>query len=152
MSAQMPMALNADGLSLQDTFDLNFSQDLQRSHITGATAVLTATNAFPLACEIVLYFMKDGQIWHTVVADAQLSSAALGQIDPLDGLLKKKSKINIVLPSSLVADLQELNEVVVSATFSTTDPNTGMSIMQSIQANAFLALQMQLQLQTQMRP
>ena len=48
--------------------------------------------------------------------------------------------------------VNELNEVVVSATFSTTDPNTGMSIMQSIQANAFLALQMQLQLQTQMRP
>jgi hypothetical protein len=81
-----------------------------------------------------------------------LASAALGQIDPTDGLLKKKSKIKIVLPPALVADLQDLNEVVVAATFATTDPNTGLAVQQHVQANAFLALQLQLQLQTQIRP
>jgi hypothetical protein len=152
ISAQMPMALSADGLTLQDTFALNLAQDLSKTHVTGATVVLDATNAFPLACDLVLYFMKDGQILHTVIADAQLASAALGQIDPLDGLLKKKSKIKIVLPPGLVADLQNLNEVVVAATFATTDPSTGLAIQQQVQANAFLALQLQLQLQTQIRP
>jgi hypothetical protein len=152
ISAQMPMALSADGLTLQDTFALNLAQDLSKTHVTGATVVLDATNAFPLACDLVLYFMKDGQILHTVIADAQLASAALGQIDPLDGLLKKKSKIKIVLPPGLVADLQDLNEVAVAATFATTDPSTGLAIQQQVQANAFLALQLQLQLQTQIRP
>lgn len=152
MSAQMPMALNADGLALQDTFDINLAQDLQKSHVSAATLILDATNAFPMACDIVLYFMKDGQIWHTVIADAQLASAALGQLDPTDGLLKKKSKLKIVLPPALVADLQDLNEVAVSATFATTDPSTGLAVQQAVQANAFLALQLQLQLQTQMKP
>jgi hypothetical protein len=152
MSAQMPMALSADGLTLQDTFALNLKQDLSKSHVTGATVVLNATNAFPLACDLVLYFMKDGQILHTVIADAQLASAVMGQIDPTDGLLKKKSKIQIVLPPALVADLQDLNEIAVAATFATTDPNTGLAVQQHIQANAFLALQLQLQLQTQIRP
>jgi hypothetical protein len=148
----MPMALSADGLTLQDTFELNLAQNLQKSHVTAATVVLDATNAFPLACDLVLYFMKDGQILHTVIADAQLASALLGQIDPSDGLLKKKSKIKIVLPPALVADLQDLNEVAVSASFATTDPSTGLAVQQQVQANAFLALQLQLQLQTQIRP
>ena len=152
IAAQMPMALSADGLTLQDTFALNLAQDLNKTHVTGATVVLDATNAFPLACDLVLYFMKDGQILHTVIADAQLASAALGQIDPTDGLLKKKSKIKIVLPPALVADLQDLNEIAVGATFATTDPSTGLAVQQPIQANAFLALQLQLQLQTQIRP
>jgi hypothetical protein len=152
VSAQMPMALNADALTLQDTFALDLAQDLNKTHVTAATLLLDATNAFPVACDIVLYFMKDGQIMHTVVADAQLASATLGQIDPQDGLLKKKSKIKIVLPPALVADLQDLNQVAVSAAFATTDPTTGLAVQQSIQANAFLALQVQLQLQTQLRP
>lgn len=152
IATQMPMALSADGLTLQDTFALNLAQDLNKTHVTGATVVLDATNAFPLACDLVLYFMKDGQILHTVIADAQLASATLGQIDPTDGLLKKKSKIKIVLPPALVADLQDLNELAVGATFATTDPSTGLAVQQPIQANAFLALQLQLQLQTQIRP
>jgi len=91
MNAQMPMALQADGLTLQDTFDIDLSQDLQKSHVSAATLILDATNAFPFSCDIVLYFMKDGQVWHTVIADAQLVSALQGQVDPSDGLLKKKN-------------------------------------------------------------
>jgi hypothetical protein len=94
--------------------------------------------------------MKDGQVWHTIVADAQIASANLGQPDPIDGLLKKKSKIHIVLPPNVVADLQDLNEIAVAATFATTDPATGLATQQSIQAQAFLAFQ--LQLQTQIKP
>lgn len=152
VAAQMPLSLTADGLTLQDTFAIDLAQNLNKSHVTAATLILDATNAFPLACDLVLYFMKDGQIWHTVVADAQLASAQLGQIDPQDGLLKKKSKINIVLPPEVITDLQDLNQVLVSATFATTDPNTGLPSIQSVQANAFLALQMKIQLQTQIKP
>jgi hypothetical protein len=152
MNAQMPMALQADGLTLQDTFDIDLSQDLQKSHVTAATLILDATNAFPFSCDIVLYFMKDGQVWHTVIADAQLVSALQGQVDPSDGLLKKKSKLKIVLPPALVADLQDLNQVAVSANFATTDPGTGLAVQQAVQAHAFLGLQLQLQLQTQIQP
>ncbi|MFM6964012.1 MAG: hypothetical protein ACKOWM_00395 [Sphingomonadales bacterium] len=152
VAAQMPLSLTADGLTLQDTFAIDLAQDLNKSHVSAATLILDATNAFPLACDLIIYFMKDGQIWHTVVADAQLASALLGQVDPLDGLQKKKSKIKIVLPPEVVADLQDLNQVLVSATFATTDPNTGVPSAQSVQANAFLALQMKIQLQTQIKP
>lgn len=150
--AQMPLSLCADGLSLQDTFNINLSQDFNKTHISSGNIILEATNAFPLACDLILYFLKDGQIWHTLVADAQIASAALGQIDPIDGLLKKNSKINISLPDQIVADLKDLNQLIVRATLATTDPNTGLAIWQQVQANAFLALQMKLRLKTQMMP
>ena len=152
VNAQMPLALQADGLTLQDTFDIDLQQNLEKSHVTGATLILNATNAFPFACDLVLFFMKDGQIQHTVIADAQLSSASFGQLDPVDGLYKKKSKIQVVLPPELVADLQELNQVAVAATFATPDPISGLAVQQNIQANAFLAMQVQLRLQTLIRP
>ena len=134
------------------TFDLNITQDLNKSHVNAAKLIIDATNAFPLASDLVLYFLKNGQVWHTVIADAQLASAAMGQIDPTDGLLKKKSTVQISLPQSVFIDLNDLDQVVVSAAFSTTDPNSGLAIEQAIQAGAFLALQMKLQLQTQIKP
>lgn len=152
VNAQIPLALNADGLTLQDTFDLHITQDLNKTHVNAAKLIIDATNAFPLASDLVLYFLKNGQVWHTVVADAQIASAAMGQIDPTDGLLKKKSTVQISLPESVFIDLNDLDQVVVCAAFSTTDPNTGLAIEQAIQAGAFLALQMKLQLQTQIKP
>jgi hypothetical protein len=52
----------------------------------------------------------------------------------------------------MIKDLNSLDKVVVQASCSTLDPNTGLTIMQAVQAHAFLAFKLNLQLQTSMRP
>ena len=148
----MPLKFAADGLTLQDTFELNIEQNINRTHVSSGAILLEATNAFPFATDIVLYFLKDGQLQHTVVADAQISAANLGQVDPIDGLQKKKSNLKIPLPEAILNQINELNQVVVQASFATLDPNTGLAIMQDVQANAFLAFKLNLQLKTNIRP
>ncbi|MFM8596237.1 MAG: hypothetical protein ACKOBN_03975 [Flavobacteriales bacterium] len=152
VAASMPLKFAADGLTLQDTFELNIQQDINRTHVMSGAILLEATNAFPFATDIVLYFLKDGQLQHTVVADAQISAANLGQVDPMDGLQKKKSNLKIPLPEAILNQINELNQVVVQASFATLDPNTGLAIMQDVQANAFLAFKLNLQLKTNIRP
>ena len=148
----MPLQFSADGLTLQDTFELDIKQDLNKTHVSSGAILLEATNAFPFATDLTLYFLKDGQIQHTVLADAQISSANLGQVDPTDGIQKKTSKLKIALPEAILNDINELNQVLVQASFSTLDPATGLAIMQEVQANAFLAFKLSLQLQTSVRP
>ena len=152
VSASMPLQFSADGLTLQDTFELDIKQDLNKTHVSSGAILLEATNAFPFATDLTLYFLKDGQIQHTVLADAQISSANLGQVDPTDGIQKKTSKLKIALPEAILNDINELNQVLVQASFSTLDPATGLAIMQEVQANAFLAFKLSLQLQTSVRP
>lgn len=152
VSASMPLQFRADGLTLQDTFELDIKQDLNKTHVNSGAILLEATNAFPFATDLVLHFLKDGQIQHTVLADAQISAANLGQIDPVDGLQKKTSKLKIALPEAVLLHINELDQVLVQASFSTLDPTTGLAIMQEVQANAFLAFKLKLQLQTNVRP
>jgi hypothetical protein len=66
--------------------------------------------------------------------------------------MKKTSKLSIPLPEEMIKDLKSLDKVVVQASCSTLDPNTGLTITQAVQANAFLAFKLNLQLQTSMRP
>lgn len=152
VSASMPLHLGLDGLTLQDTFDLDLQQNLKKTHVESAQMIIEATNAFPMATDLVLYFLQNGQIKHTVIADAQISAANLGQIDPTDGLQKKKSTVVLQLPLELVEQLNSLDQVVVSASLSTLDPTTGLSMTEAVQANAFLAFKLNLKLQTSMRP
>jgi hypothetical protein len=56
------------------------------------------------------------------------------------------------LPEEMMKDLNSLDQVVVQASCSTLDPNTGLTITQAVQAHAFLAFKLNLQLQTTMRP
>ena len=87
-----------------------------------------------------------------MLADAQISASTLGQLDPTDGLQKKVSKLKIALPESILKDLNNLDQVLVQASFSTLDPNSGLAIMQEVQANAYLAFKLNLQLKTSIRP
>lgn len=152
VAASMPLKFSADGLTLQDTFDIDLKQDLTKTHVSSGAILIDATNAFPFATDLVLYFLKDGQIKHSVVADAQISAANLGQVDPIDGLQKKTSQLKIMLPESVLKDLNDLSKIIVQASFSTLDPNTGSAIMQDVQAHAFLAFKLHLLLKTSIRP
>jgi len=149
VKAQLPLALSANGLTLKDTFDLDLKQDNSKTHIESGIISMNATNAFPLSCDAVLYLMDSSNvILHTIVANSQISSALLGALDASDGLYKKKSKVDFVLTDAALKDINKIKKVMVEARFDTPNPVSGLSEMQSIPLGAFLAVKLNVKLNT----
>ncbi|MBU3660988.1 MAG: hypothetical protein FGM14_14020 [Flavobacteriales bacterium] len=149
VKAQMPLSLAANGLTLKDTFDLDLEQDDSKTHIESGKIAMTVTNAFPLSCDAVLYLMDSSNvILHTVIANAQISSALLGTLDAADGLYKKNSNLDFVLTDAVLKDINKIKKVIVEARFDTPNPSTGLSEMQSIPLGAFLAVKLNAKLNT----
>jgi len=149
VKAQMPLSLSANGLTLKDTFDLDLEQDNAKTHIESGMISLNATNAFPLSCDAVLYLMDSNNvILHTIIANAQISSGLLGALDVSDNLYKKKSKVDFVLSDDVLKDINKIKKVVVEARFDTPNPSSGASEIQSIPLGAFLAVKLNVKLNT----
>jgi hypothetical protein len=149
VKAQMPLSISANGLTLKDTFDLDLEQDNSKTHIESGLISMNATNAFPLSCDAVLYLMDSSNvILHTIVANSQISSALLGAVDANDGLFKKKSKVDFILSEAALKDINKIKKVVVEARFDTPNPASGLSEMQSIPLGAFLAVKLNVKLNT----
>lgn len=149
VKAQLPLSLSSNGLTLKDTFNLDLSQDDSKTHIQNGIITLNATNAFPLSCDAVLYLMDSSNvILHTVVAGSQISSALMGTMDASDGLFKKKSKVEFILNEAVLKDINKIKKVMVEASFNTPNPTSGLSEMQSIPLGAFLAVKLNVKLNT----
>ena len=147
VNVQMPLTVGADGLTLRDTFNFDLKQDPSKIHANAGIITLNATNAFPIACEPVLYFMDENNfVLHTVVASAQISSSKLGSMNPLTGLLEKKSSVEFILPEEVIADLNNIKLVAVEARFDTPNYQSGLNEQQSIPYGAFLAVKLNVKL------
>jgi hypothetical protein len=147
VNVQMPLELGADGLTLKDTFNFDFSQDPSKIHANSGILTLNATNAFPLSCEPKLYFMDENNfVLHTVLGSAQISSSNLGSVNPLNGLMEKKSSVDFILPSELVSNLSKIKFVVVEARFDSPNSVSGVNEPQPIPYGAFLAVKLNLKL------
>lgn len=146
VNVQMPLQVGADGLTLRDTFDFNLSQDPTKIHANSGVITVNATNAFPVSCEPVLYFMDENNfVLHTVLGSSQIASSVLGSYNAQSGLFEKKSSVAFVLPKELIADLEKIKFVSIEARFDT--PNTtGSNEQQSIPYGAFLAVKMNVKL------
>jgi hypothetical protein len=143
----MPLSLGADGLTLRDTFNFDLNQDTTKIHANSGTITLNATNAFPISCEPVLYFMDENNfILHTIIGSSQISSSKLGSVNPQNGLFEKKSSVQFVLPEALVSDLNKIKFVLVEARFDTPNYQTGINEQQSIPFGAYLAVKLNLKL------
>jgi hypothetical protein len=147
LKAQMPMTIGVDGLTLQDTFNLDLSQDLEKSHVASGSFVIQATNAFPFSCNTVLYLMDtNNNVLHTVFGTDNVQSALYGVIDPSDGLKKMSSEVEFLLSSNIIKDLDKIKKVSVRAEFNTPDPETSSNLPVSVPAGAFLAIKLKARL------
>ena len=145
--AEMPLSIGADGLTLRDTFDINIPNDETKTHVNSGVFTLSATNAFPLSCQPVLYLMdENNNILHTIIAESQISSSLMGTTDPTDGIKKKKSNVDFVLNESVTNDLKLVKKVIVEAVFNTPNITSGLSEQQNIPNGAFLAVNLKLRL------
>jgi hypothetical protein len=147
VNIQMPLQVGADGLTLRDTFNFDLSQDPTKIHANSGIITLNATNAFPMSCEPKLYFMDDNNfILYTVLGSEQISSSNLGSINPISGLMEKKSSVEFNLPAELVSDLSKIKFVAVEARFDTPNSQTGLNEQQTIPYGAFLVIKLNVKL------
>lgn len=148
-SAQLPLKLGLDGLTLRDTFDINFKQNVAQTHVESGLIYIDVTNAFPFSCDPVLYLMtEDGQILHTLIGSCQISSCEMAAIDPIDGLKKQPSHIEFLLGKEQLADLALLKKIIVEARFDSPNASTGISEPKQVQAKAFLSFKLRMKLNT----
>lgn len=148
-SAQLPLKLGLDGLTLRDTFDIDFKQNDNKTHIESGLIYLDVSNAFPFSCDPVLYLMtEDGQILHTLIASSQISSCEMATIDPLDGLKKQPSHIEFLLEKEALSDLAIIKKIIVEARFDSPNASTGLSEPKQVQAKAFLSFKLRMKLNT----
>ena len=148
-SAQLPLKLGLDGLTLRDTFDINFKQNEANTHVESGLIYVDVSNAFPFSCDPVLYLMtEDGQILHTLIGSSQISSCEMAAIDPMDGLKKQPSHIEFLLEKEALADLAILKKIIVEARFDSPNASTGLSEPKQVQAKAFLSFKLRMKLNT----
>jgi hypothetical protein len=148
-SAQLPLKLGLDGLTLRDTFDINFKQNEEKTHIESGLIYLDVSNAFPFSCDPVLYLMtEDGQILHTLIGSSQISSCEMAAIDPLDGLKKQPSHIEFLIEKEALSDLAIIKKIIVEARFDSPNPSTGLNEPKQVQAKAFLSFKLRMKLNT----
>ena len=148
-SAQLPLKLGLDGLTLRDTFDINFQQNHNKTHVESGLIYLDVSNAFPFSCDPLLYLMtEDGQILHTLIGSSQISSCEMAAIDPMDGLKKQPSHIEFLLEKEALSDLSIIKKIIVEARFDSPNTSTGLSEPKQVQAKAFLSFKLRMKLNT----
>ena len=144
---EIPLQVGADGLTLRDTFDFNLSQDPTKIHANSGIITVNATNAFPVSCEPVLYFMNENDfVLHTVLGSSQIASSVVGSFNAQSGLFEKKSSVEFILPKELIADLDKIKFVAIEARFDTPNSTNSVNEQQSIPYGAFLAIKMNVKL------
>jgi hypothetical protein len=140
----------SDGITLQDTFDINFKQDNGKTRISSGKLILEAVNAFPMQCEAKLSFLKqDGFTLYEVLGSSLIQSSLYGAIDPQDNLMKKTSTLEFVLPEALIADLEKIKKLKVEVKLDTPDPNNnGTNFSISIPAGAYVGVKVKTRFKT----
>ena len=147
IKSQIPLIIGADGLTLRDTFNIDLKQNSNKTHAKSGLISLSATNAFPLACEPILYLLNEnGSILYTINATSQIYSSLLGSLNTQSGLFEKSSLLEFVLTEDIVENLDKIKKIVVQAKFDTPNPLTGWNEAQSIPFGAFLAVKLRLKL------
>ena len=147
IKSQIPLIVGADGLTLRDTFNVDLANDLNKTHAKSGLISLSATNAFPLACEPILYLLNEnGSIFYTINATSQIYSSLLGSLNTQSGLFEKTSLLEFVLTEDIVKNLDKIKKVIVQAKFDTPSPSSGINEVQSIPFGAFLAVKLRLKL------
>jgi len=148
VKAQLPLALNANGLTLKDTFDLNLDQNTERTHIESGNFVVNYANAFPFSADFVLYLANEnGQILHTIVPTAPISSAVFGTLNS-SGIMVHKGQLSIPLQADVLKDISAIKKVIIEARFDSPNAESSSNVEQQVALGAFLAVKVKAQLKT----
>ena len=149
LHAQMPLQLQADQLTLVDTFAMSLKQNNQKTHVTGGYFQVDVQNAFPLQSQLKLSFINENQnIITEILGDALVLSSLTGSTNA-NGILVKKSSIKFPLNSQLMANINDVKFVRIEAILDTPNPAGTSNQIVAIPIGAFIHVKMKAKLDTQ---
>lgn len=137
LTGNLPLNVGMDNLTIVDTFDFSLKQNYDATHVESGMIWIDVTNAFPMQAGLEIFFLDaSGNTLTQFVVDNSIASSVYGQV--VNGILQKKSEINIDCSADQVALLNQAKKVCIRAVLNTPDPNTNSSVKVSIPENAFL--------------
>ena len=149
LHAQMPLQLQADQLTLSDTFSVTLNQNTSKTHVTGGYFQLDASNSFPMQCQMKLSFLdQNNNVIDESVGDALVLSALTG-IPNATGLMVKNSSIKFPLSTLLMEQINLVKYIRVEGVLDTPNPLGTANQLVSVPVGAFLHVKLKAKLQTQ---
>jgi hypothetical protein len=149
LHAQMPLQLQADQLTLADTFAVSLTQNTAKTHVTGGYFQLDASNAFPMQCQMKLSFLDaNSQVIEETIGDALVLSAVAGTQNA-SGMYVKNSSVKFYVSKTLMEQINQVKYIRVEGILDTPNPSGSANQQVSIPMGAFLHVRLKAKLQTQ---
>jgi hypothetical protein len=148
LHAQMPLQLQADQLTLVDTFAISLKQNQQKTHVIGGYFQVDVANAFPLQSQLKLTFLSENSTVITEILGDALVLSSLAGSNNASGILVKKSSIHFPLNAVLLDKINDVKFVKVEAILDTPNASGSANQMVSIPVGAFLHVNMKAKLDT----
>lgn len=142
VEANLPLSIQADNLTIKDTFDVKLKQTKDKSRITSGTFVLDTDNAFPFTGNVKLHLLnKNKQELHLVESTHPILSSLYGALNTA-GIQHQLSQSEFVISEEMVENLDKIKFIVVDFELNTPNPLTQTNQMVGIPANAFLGIKL----------
>lgn len=152
LKAEMPLSIGLDNLVLQDTFDLTLNQDPAGTRVVSGDLILRARNGFPFSADVTMYLVDaNGNVLHTIQGTDIIESGQFGTLDMNTNVLVEQSDIVYALTDAMIADVNDVEKVVVRAALNSPDPSTGVNQQILIPENAFIELKLRSEFKTENR-
>lgn len=147
--ADMPMMIGADALVLQDTFKVDLSNG-KGTKINSGNIILNVANSFPISADIDLMLLDEsGSVLHTISGSEIVKSAQFGQFDVSLNMNVAESEVRFYLNENVIADIEEVHQIVVRSRFDTTDPGSGIYQQMMIPVGAFMHVKARTEFKTE---
>jgi len=149
LHAQMPLQLQADQLTLVDTFQVSLKQSGAKTHVVGGYFQLDAANAFPMQAQLKLSFLNaQKSVIDESVGDALVLSSLAG-IPNASGILVKNSTTRFYLSEYLMKNINELKFLRVEAILDTPVASGASNQVVAIPVGAFMQVKVKAALKTE---
>ncbi len=152
LKAQMPLSIGMDALVLQDTFDLTLNQDPDQTRVVSGDLILKAKNGFPFSANVTMYLLgANGALLHTIQGTDVIESSQYGVLDLNTNVLVQPSEVVFSLSDAVIANVNDVQRVIVRAEMNSPDPSTGVNQQILIPENAFIELKLRSEFKTENR-
>jgi len=142
VEANLPLAIQANDLTIRDTFAFKLDQNKDKTHISGGKFVLDADNAFPFSGALRLILLDEAYATlFSIPGSTTIVSSLQGTMNS-NNVQHSKSQVEFVLPSDLVNKLGNVKYIAVESIFNTPNAAATANQMVNIPANAFLGIKL----------
>ena len=142
VEASMPLSIQADNLTIRDTFEFSLDQNKDKSHVESGTFVLDADNGFPFTGNIKLLLLdENNQLLASVNGTQPIYSSLQGTTNS-QGVLHKQSQLEFQVTEEIINQLEEIKFIAVETIFNTPDATNSSNQMVAIPADGYLGLKL----------